>query len=309
MAFKTGDIVWVDLGISYGKWPAHYQSSDEIKPIRDWSELAANYKEQQAVDEVTSMQRNEYVRFFDDLPLEYVRLREENNVENYACKQKLQYVRKGIAKHRARQAKCRVGDGANPTLAQFASDVEMAEALSGSTDTRVANLLMKVVQELQDMEDREAAENEKAEANIEPTEDKNQLFVPGADGNTDSKHSKSKYKPNKNRDNSASIPLLMSNFVENTSLRTLMRTSEPNANNDVKLQQDEAPNISSLLAQKTVKRRLSKENIVVTKSSHIGRTSKSQVGGRVNKDQSDDIKKVLSGRVEKPKNRILRSRN
>ena len=40
------------------------------------------------------MQRNEYVRFFDDLPLEYVRLREENNVENYACKQKLQYVRK-----------------------------------------------------------------------------------------------------------------------------------------------------------------------------------------------------------------------
>ena len=94
------------------------------------------------------------------------------------------------------------------------------------------------------MEDREAAENEKAEANIEPTEDKNQLFVPGADGNTDSKHSKSKYKPNKNRDNSASIPLLMSNFVENTSLRTLMRTSEPNANNDVKLQQDETKNFN-----------------------------------------------------------------
>jgi hypothetical protein len=89
-----------------------------------------------------------FVKFFDDDSLEKLRLTPAMCVEPYLNKNRLKYIKAGVKKHKEMKGKNSV-DGANLNLAQFLSDVEMSEVLSGSNDAKVAAILQTVAEEIE----------------------------------------------------------------------------------------------------------------------------------------------------------------
>ena len=152
MEHKTGDLVWVDLGHSYGKWPATYQIGHSGRQADAKIINSIHYEQCRPSESSTSDGGQEicYVKFFDDDSLEKLRLTPAMCVEPYMNKNRLKYVRAGVKKHREKKGKS--VDGANLKLAQFLTDVEMSEVLSGSNDAKVAAILQTVAEQIETAE-------------------------------------------------------------------------------------------------------------------------------------------------------------
>lgn len=136
MSFKSGDIVWANLGISYGWWPAEIASghkSNEDKKENVTSQANCS----QASDESVIS-----VRFFDDEKFENYRLRDASLVKPYSCPEKLDLVASGMASldesYESNGQKVNCGNGTKQS--QFIKDVEMAEVMTDN-DPRVAEIL------------------------------------------------------------------------------------------------------------------------------------------------------------------------
>jgi hypothetical protein len=144
--FSIGDIVWADLGFSYGWWPAEVAKPKENKENADVNvEVSSTKNAAAAAPSDTDDSEVLHVKFFDDDNLERYRLPSASTlVKPYACKDRLELVRKGLMKFSV-GGDCGGGVaknlGENRTrLSQFVKDVEMAEVMSGS-DPEVVELL------------------------------------------------------------------------------------------------------------------------------------------------------------------------
>jgi len=144
--YSSGDLVWVNLGYSYGWWPATVQEKDDVKKIDAFNVFESE------VDTVEISSTSLLVKFFDDDNLEFSRVSDLKRLEPYTTKNKLKYIRAGLKRHKEKRGNS-VDGGANIKLAQLCSDIEMAEVLSGSCDVRVSNLLMKVVQQMEEAQE------------------------------------------------------------------------------------------------------------------------------------------------------------
>jgi len=144
--YSSGDLVWVNLGYSYGWWPATVQEKDDVKKIDAFNVFESE------VDTVEISSTSLLVKFFDDDNLEFSRVSDLKLLEPYTTKNKLKYIRAGLKRHKEKRGNS-VDGGANIKLAQLCSDIEMAEVLSGSCDVRVSNLLMKVVQQMEEAQE------------------------------------------------------------------------------------------------------------------------------------------------------------
>lgn len=134
---EPGSILWINLGHSYGKWPAivaeHQQRPVLNKDILN--ELGEHFhKDKEEVEAGDQL----FVRFFDDDDFELLPVNELNQIESYSCKNKKKYIRAGFRKHEENK-KGNLG-GANLRLAQFYKDVEMAEVMTDN-DQAVAKIL------------------------------------------------------------------------------------------------------------------------------------------------------------------------
>ena len=107
MEHKTGDLVWVDLGHSYGKWPATYQIGHSGRQADAKIINSIHYEQCRPSESSTSDGGQEicYVKFFDDDSLEKLRLTPAMCVEPYMNKNRLKYVRAGVKKHREQKGK------------------------------------------------------------------------------------------------------------------------------------------------------------------------------------------------------------
>jgi len=149
--YSSGDLVWVNLGYSYGWWPATVQEKDDVKKIDAFNVFESE------VDTVEISSTSLLVKFFDDDNLEFSRVSDLKLLEPYTTKNKLKYIRAGLKRHKEKRGNS-VDGGANIKLAQLCSDIEMAEVLSGSCDVRVSNLLMKVVQQMEEAQETQEKE-------------------------------------------------------------------------------------------------------------------------------------------------------
>jgi len=149
--------VWVNLGYSYGWWPATVQEKDDVKKIDAFNVFESE------VDTVEISSTSLLVKFFDDDNLEFSRVSDLKLVEPYTTKNKLKYIRAGLKRHKEKRGNS-VDGGANIKLAQLCSDIEMAEVLSGSCDVRVSNLLMKVVQQMEEAQEAQETQEEAMDA-------------------------------------------------------------------------------------------------------------------------------------------------
>ena len=141
MTFSVDDIVWVNLGKSYGWWPAQVQ--DRHNRARMKENVMRHFKFE-GVDEFsflsTSESRCTFVKFFDDDSKEWLEIKDEKRIKKYSCKQKLKLIKTGF-KNLDETKKGGLG-GVNLRLAQFYKDVEMAEVMTDN-DTRVAEVLAR----------------------------------------------------------------------------------------------------------------------------------------------------------------------
>ena len=99
METQTGDLVWVDLGYSYGKWPATYQigqlgKKEDIKLLETVKFEPSNNPEFNYKDD-----SEHFVKFFDDDSLEMLRVTKTMSIEPYITKQKLKYIKAGVKRH------------------------------------------------------------------------------------------------------------------------------------------------------------------------------------------------------------------
>jgi len=155
--YSSGDLVWVNLGYSYGWWPATVQEKDDVKKIDAFNVFESE------VDTVEISSTSLLVKFFDDDNLEFSRVSDLKLLEPYTTKNKLKYIRAGLKRHKEKRGNS-VDSGANIKLAQLCSDIEMAEVLSGSCDVRVSNLLMKVVQQMEEAQEAQETQEEAMDA-------------------------------------------------------------------------------------------------------------------------------------------------
>jgi len=155
--YSSGDLVWVNLGYSYGWWPATVQEKDDVKKIDAFNVFESE------VDTVEISSTSLLVKFFDDDNLEFSRVSDLKLLEPYTTKNKLKYIRAGLKRHKEKRGNS-VDGGANIKLAQLCSDIEMAEVLSGSCDVRVSNLLMKVVQQTEEAQEAQETQEEAMDA-------------------------------------------------------------------------------------------------------------------------------------------------
>jgi len=124
--------VWVNLGHSYGWWPAQVQ--DQTKRVKNVPALVGKPAETVEKEEGSRL----FIKFFDDDNLEWVEIKEAKFVQNYSGKNKKRLIKAGFKKFEENK-KGSLG-GNNLRLAQFYKDVEMAEVMTDN-DADVANLL------------------------------------------------------------------------------------------------------------------------------------------------------------------------
>jgi hypothetical protein len=150
MVWAAGSVVWVELGHSYGWWPAMVAAASHrprVAPgpasthlavdINSPSDILAELGEEFG-DEPDKDSKAVLVKFFDDDDLELVPVVDPKKIENYSSKNKTKYIKAGFRRHE--ENKRGALGGANLRLAQFYKDVEMAEVMTDN-DVAVANIL------------------------------------------------------------------------------------------------------------------------------------------------------------------------
>ena len=166
MPHSVDDIVWVNLGKSYGWWPAQVQDSeDRMKKMKEYT--SRNIKIEGGEDfqypATGDCDRNcNFVKFFDDDSKEWLEIKDQSRIQNYSCKDKLKLIKVGF-KNLDETKKGGLG-GVNLRLAQFYKDVEMAEVMTDN-DVRVADILARY--EVMDTEDNTVSEDTPEDINIE----------------------------------------------------------------------------------------------------------------------------------------------
>lgn len=132
MNFKTEDIVWVNLGKSYGWWPAQVQDSAKKVGIR------SNLLDEIGYERKENLVIGTFVKFFDDDTHEWVKITDPKCIQFYSCKNKKKFIKAGFRS--LDENKKRTLGGTNLRLAQFYKDVELAEVMTDN-DVEVANIL------------------------------------------------------------------------------------------------------------------------------------------------------------------------
>ena len=138
--YSKEEVVWVDLGRSYGWWPAQVQDPSQRAVLSH--HIIASLGETFSQTSSTSRTEKEnvlFIRFFDDDSKEWVGVSEAKRIKKYSCKEKKKLIRKGFKTLDESRRKGGLG-GVNLRLAQFYKDVEMAEVLTDN-DTQVADIL------------------------------------------------------------------------------------------------------------------------------------------------------------------------
>ena len=154
--FSVDDIVWVNLGKTYGWWPAQVQDNKKL------AKLSRNILKDLGEDFLETTE-NDYdeksvcVKFFDDDNKEWYRIKEEKRIQMYSCKDKLKFIRNGF-KNLDETKKKGLG-GVNLKLAQFYKDVELAEVLTDNNPV-VGDILAQY----------EVAENNDDNENVEESQ-------------------------------------------------------------------------------------------------------------------------------------------
>ena len=138
--FNPDDIVWVNLGKSYGWWPAQVQNSDKKAKLskRIIEDLGIDFSEDTLAPQAQEESVSIYVKFFDDDDKEWYEIRNVKRIQKYSCKEKKKFIRSGF-KNLDETKKKGLG-GVNLRLAQFYKDVELAEVLTDN-DPEVGDIL------------------------------------------------------------------------------------------------------------------------------------------------------------------------
>ena len=166
MTFSVDDIVWVNLGKSYGWWPAQVQGCQNRLWMKD---NAMKFFLFEGGDEFSYVSTNEskctFVRFFDDDSKEMLEIKEEKRIKQYSCKDKLKLITTGF-RNLDETKKGGLG-GVNLRLAQFYKDVEMAEVMTDN-DVRVAAVLARyeVMKTDDNLDGNEDKKNEEITGNV-----------------------------------------------------------------------------------------------------------------------------------------------
>ena len=139
--FADDDIVWVNLGRSYGWWPAQLQDRERpgmnesiIRSVQFVQCEGGGLVQNSPADHSNQF----FVKFFDDDNKEWLVIRDKSRIQKYSCKDKLKLIKNGF-KSLDETIKGGLG-GVNLRLAQFYKDVEMAEVMTDN-DARVGDIL------------------------------------------------------------------------------------------------------------------------------------------------------------------------
>ena len=136
--YSEEEVVWCDLGRSYGWWPAQVQDPSKRAVLSP--DIVASLGE--TFSQTPSRTEKEtvlFIRFFDDDSKEWVGVSEAKRIKKYSCKEKKKLIRKGFKTLDESKRRGGLG-GVNLRLAQFYKDVEMAEVLTDN-DPQVADIL------------------------------------------------------------------------------------------------------------------------------------------------------------------------
>ena len=138
--FNPDDIVWVNLGKSYGWWPAQVQNTDKKAKLskRIIEDLGIDFSEDTLAPQAQEESVSIYVKFFDDDDKEWYEIRNVKRIQKYSCKEKKKFIKSGF-KNLDETKKKGLG-GVNLRLAQFYKDVELAEVLTDN-DPEVGDIL------------------------------------------------------------------------------------------------------------------------------------------------------------------------
>ena len=157
MPYSVDDIVWVNLGKSYGCWPAQVQDSEKrIMEMKEYPFRNIKFEggEEFQYPSTGDGDRNcNFVKFFDDDSKEWLEIKDQSRIQKYSCKDKLKLIKVGF-KNLDETKKGGLG-GVNLRLAQFYKDVEMAEVMTDN-DVRVADILARY--EVMETEDNAVSE-------------------------------------------------------------------------------------------------------------------------------------------------------
>ena len=166
MTFSVDDIVWVNLGKSYGWWPAQVQDCQNRLRMKDNAMKFFLFEGGDDFPYVsTSESKCTFVRFFDDDSKEMLEIKEEKRIKQYSCKDKLKLITTGF-RNLDETKKGGLG-GVNLRLAQFYKDVEMAEVMTDN-DVRVAAVLARyeVMETDDNLDGNEDKKNEEITGNV-----------------------------------------------------------------------------------------------------------------------------------------------
>ena len=161
--YSKEEVVWCDLGRSYGWWPAQVQDPSQRAVLSH--DIIASLGEtfSQTSTSRTEKENVLFIRFFDDDSKEWMGVSEAKRIKKYSCKEKKKLIRKGFKT--LDESKRRKGlGGVNLRLAQFYKDVEMAEVLTDN-DPQVADILA-LYEITENQEENQGEEGEIAAGNF-----------------------------------------------------------------------------------------------------------------------------------------------
>lgn len=139
--FKSGDIVWTNLGISYGWWPGEYQELQNSAKNKVSVMFFENPKQPKNESEPKDKEEKiGNVRFFDDDKYDLSPIFDLVHVKPYSCDDKTDLICAGLAKFSSDNHKKDSMFDFRARQAQFYKDVEMAEVMTDN-DPKVADIL------------------------------------------------------------------------------------------------------------------------------------------------------------------------
>ena len=166
LGYSVDDIVWVNLGLSYGWWPAQVQDRSGLALLSQniLHSLGPEFCEP---PQSVPGQGGLLVRFFDDDTKEWLGISERKRLKKYSCKDKRKLITAGFRKLDESKRSNALG-GVNLRLAQFYKDVELAEVLTDN-DPQVASLLAEY--EVRESEEPEDQQQHQPEVSLGPNEE------------------------------------------------------------------------------------------------------------------------------------------
>ena len=145
--FKSGDLVWANLGTSYGWWPCEYQDDHGgSAALPAASKFENNPDSPYAKDHhdstaVKSRNAIALVHFFDDDKFDQFRIYDQADLRPYSCPEKCKLVTDGLDKFSSENKnKSSALFDFRARQAQFYKDVEMSEVMTDNSP-EVADIL------------------------------------------------------------------------------------------------------------------------------------------------------------------------